>query len=155
MEEQAVGEDAIRAEEDLIRRRREKDRQNQANNGKNKTNKSNLFGNKITVNLPWENDSPKGPLKPDDPRFSNLCEIRNEEFLLKNELVFDLEAVDKKKNFRTNDASHNVKKYDIQWLEETLKTYYTGSNTPLHGDMAVPEFALVLVQLLSTKRSSE
>ena len=49
------------------------------NNGKNKTNKSNLFGDKITVNLPWENDSPKGPLKPDDPRFSNLCEIRNEE----------------------------------------------------------------------------
>ena len=155
MEEQAVGEDAIRAEEDLIRRRREKDRQNQANNGKNKTNKSNLFGDKITVKLPWENDSPKGPLKPDDPRFSNLCEIRNEEFLLKNELVFDLEAVDKKKNSRTNDASHNVKKYDIQWLEETLKTYYTGSNTPLHGDMAVPEFALVLVQLLSTKRSSD
>ena len=112
MEEQAVGEDAIRAEEDLIRRRREKDRQNQANNGKNKTNKSNLFGDKITVNLPWENDSPKGPLKPDDPRFSNLCEIRNEEFLLKNELVFDLEAVDKKKNSMSNDiSSHNVKTY--------------------------------------------
>ena len=36
MEEQAVGEDAIRAEEDLIRRRREKARQDQANNGKNK-----------------------------------------------------------------------------------------------------------------------
>ena len=111
-----------------------------------------MFGDKIPFKCAWEDgrNVPKTPLKPDDPRFKNLTEIRNEEYLLKNELVFDLETIERKNKPILDVLNDNSIVYDIRWLEDKLGTFYSGNEL-----LAVPEFALMLVQLLSTKRSSD
>ena len=114
-----------------------------------------MFGDKIPFKCSWENGEENSPLGPDDPRFINLCEIQNEEYLLRNELVFDLDAIERKNKLKSYKSHENVIVYDVQWLESQLGAYYSGNELPLHGEMAVPEFALTLVQLLSTKRSSD
>ena len=98
---------------------------------------------------------PKSPLRSDDPIFSNLSIIKNEEYLLRNELVFDLDAIEDKNKLAANKNKTGKPEYDIQWLENTLKTYYPGNNLPLNGEMAIAEFALMLTQLLASKRSSD
>ena len=156
LEEEAIGDDAIRAEEEIIRRRRLKNKHNSNGEYENsEKEKSPLFGDKIPFKCSWDNNASKTPLKPDDPRFSNLCEIRNEEYLLKNELVFDLETLERKKKPTSYGFKENVTVYDVRWVEDTLGAYYIGNELPLHGEVTVPEFALMLIQLLSTKRSSD
>ena len=113
------------------------------------------FGDNIPFKSSWESDKPKRPLKPDDPIFSNLSIIKNEEYLLRNELVFDLDALEDKSRIKANKTNKAEKVYDIQWLETTLSTYYPGNDLPLNGEMSVSEFALMLTQLLSSKRSSD
>ena len=68
---------------------------------------------------------PRSPLRSDDPIFSNLSVIKNEEYLLRNELVFDPDAIEDKSKLRNNKNNKGKPDYDIQWLENTLKTYST------------------------------
>ena len=75
--------------------------------------------------------------------------------MLQNELVFDLDAIEDKNRMQANKLNKSKPIYDIQWLENTLKTYYQGNDLPLNGEMTVPEFAMMLTQLLASKRSSD
>ena len=70
------------------------------------------FGDKIPFKSPWESDKPKSPLKPDDPIFSNLSIIRNEEYLLRNEIVFDLDAIEDKNRLKASKVNRTEDYFD-------------------------------------------
>jgi hypothetical protein len=74
---------------------------------------------------------------------------------IKNELTFDLEA----RNLQLAVASAKSAavagghpRRDPQWFEEKLASFY-GDEQP--AGMSLPEFALTLIQLLQSKRSSD
>ena len=83
LEEEAVGEEALRKEEDIIRRRKLKDKENANGNDDKNIEINPPFGEKIPFKSFLESDAPKPPLRPDDPMFSNLSVIKNDEYLLK------------------------------------------------------------------------